>query len=123
LKSAAGRVVSAGIDDQRIVHPFADFVRQSGDVLGEVARVVDIREHRVGLRSAGKSKRAVIATDAAKAVLGEIRVINHEDGKRVGLDGRSVLHDSLNLRVKIIDVYFGGSVSKGRSCGPAALGN
>src|SRR6185312_9023445 len=63
LKIAAGRVVSAGIDYQRIVHPFADLVRQSGDVLREVARMVHVREDSVGLRSAGESKRAVITAD------------------------------------------------------------
>src|SRR5690348_2096126 len=30
------------IDEQRIVHPFAEYIRQSGDVLGKVAWVIDV---------------------------------------------------------------------------------
>src|SRR6185437_15105980 len=84
--------------------------------------MVHIRENRIGLRSAGKSKSAVIAADAAGVVLREIRIVNHEDGKRVGQNGRSVLHDGLDLRVEIVDVHLGGKMSEGRSGGPATLG-
>src|ERR1051326_6897059 len=80
LQRAARRVVSAGVDHQWIIHPFADFMRQSGDVLGEVARMVHVREHRVGLRSAGKAKRAVIAADFMRQsgdVLGEVARMVH----------------------------------------------
>ena len=79
LKDAARRIVSAGIHNQRIVHPFPDLMRQGGDVLREVARMINIGEHRVRLRSAGQSKRAVIAADAARAVLGQIGIVNDDD--------------------------------------------
>src|SRR6185437_9129727 len=85
--------------------------------------MVHIGENRIGLRSAGESKGAVIAADAARVVLREIRIVNHEDGKRVGLDCRRVVHDGLDLRVEIIDVHLGGEMSEGRSGGPSASRN
>ena len=59
-QSTAGAL---GVVNKRIIHPLADFVGQSRNVLRENARVIEVGEVSVGLAA----RSAVVAADAATA--------------------------------------------------------
>src|ERR1700676_2640988 len=52
---------------KRVVHPLADFVRESGDVLREGARAIHVGSVRVGLAARLRTVGAVVAANAATA--------------------------------------------------------
>jgi hypothetical protein len=60
-------------------------MRERGNILSELAGMVYIGEVRVGLRSAGASRRAVVSADAAGSVLREINVVMRKMGRLLGV--------------------------------------
>src|SRR5437588_3801698 len=98
LKNSAGHGVAVGVYDERVVRPFADFMRQGRDILREGARRSDIGRMGISLGSREAAERTVIPTDTASPELGEIGVIGEEDRQRVRNDlGAVVLHVILDL--------------------------
>src|SRR6202165_6060384 len=88
---------------KRVVHPFANFVRQSGDVLREGAFAVHVRSVRVGL-AAGLSTVGVVITADATTTRSQKDVIGDEQRQNAWVDLGEIFHVGLQLRIERVDV-------------------
>ena len=88
---------------KRVVHPLADFVRESGDVLREGAFAIHVGSVRVGLAARLNTVGIVIAADATTA-RSQKDVIGDEQRQNARVDLGKVCHVGLQLRVEGVDV-------------------
>ena len=89
--------------DKRVVHPLADFMRQSRHILREGARAIHVGCVRVGLAAGLSTVGIVIAADATTA-LSQKDVIGDEQGQNARVDLGEIFHVGLQLRVESVDV-------------------
>src|SRR4029077_14712115 len=89
--------------DKRVVHPLADFMRQSRHIRREGAWTVHVGSVRVGLAPWLGTIGVVIAADAATK-LSQKDVIGDENWQNTRVDLSEVLYVGLQLRVESVGV-------------------
>src|ERR1700722_9372687 len=82
--------------------------------------MIHISRMRVRLRIAYATFGAVIAANAAAAILRQINIVSQEDGKRVRLNLRELGDESLQLRIKPVDVHQSRLKAEYRTRSPIA---